>query len=116
MRKIYGRSIVEGAPYGNQNAAGPHTNGNRKSKKLKFQTATIDYRKNSMHSAKSITIDRNKGLYKPTARTKVYKSPSMASVKRLQNVLHKGESIKGTIAFNPNRTIASRINPHWMDD
>jgi hypothetical protein len=76
MKSIYARSLVEGAPHGNKNAAGPH----------KITRVTVSPRRDTVSFERHrFEGDRQVG---GSQKTKVY-SPTNASYRRLHTSLNK---------------------------
>jgi hypothetical protein len=92
MRKVYAQSMVEGAPYGNKNAAGPH-------KLLHVTKVSIHSLgqpgSNWVPSTRKIVKFTRSSKINPTAKhSRTYKKVTPTSYDRLNRVLIRGH-VKG---------------------
>jgi hypothetical protein len=91
MKTMYGKSIIEGAPFGNKNAAGPHKGGGVKTR---IGDVSIERPFKSNPWRRNVTVRRYSPNQQAAVSKKTYKNVSSASERRLNAALAK-EKAKG---------------------
>jgi hypothetical protein len=90
MKTFYAKSVLEGAPHGNKNAAGPHNMSGSKVGSVSFERP---YRSNPRRE--NITVNRYSPMQQDAVRSKTYKNVSGSSQERMLKALIKDKA-KGT--------------------